>query len=66
MSANTLKKMFMTVAVAGIAMVAVAGSLQGGSRFIAGSTAAVSDDVTGHGYYRSSVQTPYAVFDGLE
>jgi len=66
MSAVTLKKTLLTIAVAGIAMVAVAGSLQGAGRFIAGSTAAVSDDVTGHGYYRSSVQTPYAVFDGLE
>ncbi len=66
MSAIALKKTLLTLAVAGVAMVAVAGSLQGAGRFIASSNPAVSDDVSGHGYYRSSVRAPYAVFDGLE
>jgi hypothetical protein len=66
MSAIALKKTILTLAVAGIALIAVAGSLQGAGRFIVGTTPAVSDDVAGHGYYRSSVRAPYAVFDGLE
>lgn len=66
MSAIALKKTLLTLAVAGVALIAVAGSLQGAGRFIVSSNQAVSDDVSGHGYYRSSVQAPYAVFDGLE
>jgi hypothetical protein len=82
MSANALKKMLLiaaivvlaAVALAGtaIAVVALAGGLEGSYIVHDASAAAVSAPsknhigAAGHGYYRSSAANPYSVFDELE